>query len=124
MREAWASSSALDIKKCDTEYHWCFIRHADNPYLTSAYSDISMMVEALRYRFMDTVTYRNKAFDEHQKMLDLLAAGRVSKAIGLLREHVQRTKKFQSSVDWSNGRSQRKFYRERDYTNILLTQAG
>jgi DNA-binding GntR family transcriptional regulator len=122
MREAWAAGSALEIKKCDTEFHWCFIRYAGNEYLTSAYSDISLMVEALRYRFMDTVTYRNKAFEEHQRMIDLLAAGRVAKVIDLLRDHVQRTKEFQSNVDWSNGRSQRKLYRERDYANILLPE--
>ena len=120
MRDAWASGSALEIKKCDTEYHWCFIRHSGNPYLTSAYSDISLMVEALRYRFMDTVTYRNKAFEEHQRMVDMLVAGRVAKAIATLRDHVQRTKEFHSNVDWSNGRSQRKLYRERDYSHILL----
>jgi len=120
MREAWASGSALDIKKCDTEYHWCFIRHSGNAYLTSAYSDISLMVEALRYRFMDTVTYRNKAFEEHQRMVDMLAAGKVSKVIAILRDHVQRTKEFHANVDWSNGRSQRKLYRERDYSHILL----
>jgi len=120
MREAWASGNAMDIKRCDTEYHWCCFRFADNPYLTSAYSDISLMVEALRYRFMDTVTYRNKAFDEHQRMVDLLAAGKVAKAVGMLRDHVRRTREFQANVDWSNGRSQRKFYRERDYSHILL----
>jgi DNA-binding GntR family transcriptional regulator len=124
MREAWASGSALDIKKCDTEYHWCFVRHAENPYLTSAYSDISLMVEALRYRFMDTVTYRNKAFEEHQRMVDLLAQNKVSRAVSVLRDHVRRTKEFHVGVDWSNGRAQRKFYRQRDYTHILLPQAG
>lgn len=120
MRDAWAMGSAMEIKKYDTEYHWCFIRHAGNDYLTSAYSDISLMVEALRYRFMDTVTYRNKAFEEHQRMIDLLAAGRVQKVVSVLREHVQRTKEFQANADWSTGRSSRKLYRERDYANILL----
>lgn len=122
MREAWAAGSALEIKKYDTEFHWSFIRHAGNEYLTSAYSDLSLMVEALRYRFMDTVTYRNRAFEEHQRMVDLLAAGRIRKAVDMLRDHVQRTKEFQSNVDWSNGRSQRRLYRERDYANILLPE--
>src|SRR5690606_21354496 len=93
---------------------------ADNPYLTSPYSDISLMVEALRYRFMHTATYRNKAFHEHQRMVDLLAAGKVAKAVGMLRDHERRTREFQANVDWWNGRSQRKFYRERDYSHMLL----
>lgn len=122
MREAWAAGSSLEIKRHDTEFHWCFFNNAGNTYLTSAYSDISLMVEALRYRFMDTVTYRNKAFEEHQRMVDLLAAGRVQKAVDMLRDHVERTKEFQANVDWSNGRAQRKLYRERDYANILLPE--
>jgi DNA-binding GntR family transcriptional regulator len=124
MRDHWAAGSTLDIKRCDTEYHWCFIRHAENDYLTSAYSDISLIVEALRYRFMDTVVYRNRAFDEHQRMVDLLTAGKVNRTIAMLRDHVRRTKEFHSNIDWSNGRSQRKFYRERDYANILLPQGA
>jgi DNA-binding GntR family transcriptional regulator len=124
MQDAWASSNALDVKTCDTELHWSFIRHAGNSYLTAAYSDISLLVEALRYRFMDTVSYRNKAFEEHQKIVDLLLAGRVEKVVKLLQDHVQRTKEFQSNAQWSSGRSQRKFYRARDYSKILFSGAG
>jgi DNA-binding GntR family transcriptional regulator len=123
MQAAWSSSNAMDVKKCDTEFHWCFIRHAGNSYLTAAYSDISLLVEALRYRFMDTVSYRNKAFEEHQKIVELLLDDKVDKVIKVLRDHVERTKEFQSNVQWSSGRSQRKFYRARDYSKILFSGA-
>lgn len=123
MQSAWASSNAMDVKKCDTEFHRCFIRHAGNSYLTAAYSDISLLIEALRYRFMDTVTYRNKAFEEHQKIVELLLDDKVDKVIKVLRDHVERTKEFQSNVQWSNGRSQRKLYRARDYSKILFSGA-
>ena len=123
MQSAWASSNAMEVKKCDTEFHWCFIRHAGNSYLTAAYSDISPLIEALRYRFMDTVTYRNKAFEEHQKIVELLLDDKVDKVIKVLRDHVERTKEFQSNVQWSSGRSQRKLYRARDYSKILFSGA-
>lgn len=124
MQVAWASSNSLEVKRCDTEFHWCFMCHTGNSYLKSAYSDISLLVEALRYRFMDTVTYRNKAFEEHQKIVELLLGGRVEKVIKVLRDHVQRTREFQSNAQWSSGRSQRKFYRTRDYSRILFNGDG
>jgi DNA-binding GntR family transcriptional regulator len=72
---------------------------------------------------MDTVTYRNKAFEEHQKIVELLLDDKVDKVIKVLRDHVERTKEFQSNVQWSNGRSQRKLYRARDYSKILFSGA-
>jgi DNA-binding GntR family transcriptional regulator len=123
MQGAWAASDALAVKKFDTEFHWCFIRHSGNSYLTAAYSDISPLVEALRYRFMDTVSYRNKAFEEHQRIVELLLDERIDKVVRVLRDHVERTKEFQSNMQWTSGRSQRKFYRSRDYSKILFTGA-
>lgn len=124
MQTAWAASDAMEVKKCDTEFHWCFLRHSGNAYLTAAYSDISLLVEALRYRFMDTVSYRNKAFEEHQKIAELLGEDKVDKVVKILRDHVERTKEFQSNMQWTSGRSQRKFYRARDYSKILFSGAG
>jgi DNA-binding GntR family transcriptional regulator len=123
MQAAWAASNAMEVKKCDTEFHWCFIRHSGNSYLTAAYSDISPLVEALRYRFMDTVSYRNKAFEEHQRIVELLLDDRIDKVVRVLRDHVERTKEFQSNMQWTGGRSQRKFYRARDYSKILFDGA-
>jgi len=122
MEAAWRAGDAMAVKRLDTDFHWAFVRYAGNPYLEAAYADIAPLVEALRYRFMDTAGYRNQAYEEHRAMLRLLAAGRTDKAASLLGEHVQRTKQFQANVDWSSGRSRRKFYRTRDYR--LLLAAG
>jgi DNA-binding GntR family transcriptional regulator len=122
MTRAWSTSNTMEIKRLDTAYHHSFIDHSQNSYLITAYADISPLVEALRYRFMDTVSYRNKASEEHHKMLSLLAAGRLAKATAMLRDHIRRTREFQAAASWSSGRSQRKFYRSRDYSNILRTE--
>lgn len=119
MQDLWAKNAAPDMKKCDTRFHFAFIRHAGNNYLAGAYADVSLLVEALRYRFMDTAHYRNRAYEEHLQMLDLLQKGQTQRAVKLLRAHVERTKEFQSRAGWSTGRASRRIYRARQYASIL-----
>lgn len=119
MRELWASHAATEMKRCDTHFHLAFIRHAGNTYLADAYADVSLLVEALRYRFMDTAHYRNRAYEEHLQMYELLCKGHTQRAVKLLRGHVERTKEFQSRASWSSGRASRKIYRARQYASIL-----
>jgi DNA-binding GntR family transcriptional regulator len=68
---------------------------------------------------MDTAIYRSKAFDEHQKIVELLAEGNTSRAINILGDHISRTKQFQAEVTWSAGRLRRKDYKFRDYSEIF-----
>jgi DNA-binding GntR family transcriptional regulator len=119
MNEAYRSSDLFQSKLLDTDFHQTFIKHSQNRYLIQSYGNIGHSVEALRYRFMDTAVYRNRAFDEHQKILELLTAGNVSKACDILDDHISRTKHFHAQVNWSNGRSHRKDYKFRDYTAIF-----
>ena len=114
-----AGSVTAEMKQWDTAFHIAFIRHAGNAYLSTAYADVSLMVEALRYRFMNTTHYRNRAYEEHVHMLELLTQGLTHKAVKLLRAHVERTKEFQSRARWSSGRSSRRVYRARDYASLL-----
>lgn len=119
MQDLWGKNAAPEMKKSDTRFHLAFIRHAGNSYLADAYADVSLLVEALRYRFMDTAYYRNKAYEEHLQMLELLEKGQTQRAIKLLRSHVERTKEFQSRASWSTGRASRRIYRARQYASIL-----
>ena len=122
VREIVRSSHAGDIyqsKRLDTEFHHTFIRHCGNRYLIQSYANIRDMAEALRHRFMDTAIYRNRAYDEHRKMVDLLASHRVSQAIDVLEEHIARTKHFQTRVTWPSGRQRRRDYKFRDYATIF-----
>ena len=119
MRDAYSANDLFQSKLLDTEYHQAFINHSQNRYLMQSYENIVHSVGALRYRFMDTAVYRNRAFDEHQKMLELLTAGNVTRACDMLADHISRTKHFHAQVNWSSGRSHRKDYKFRDYTAIF-----
>jgi DNA-binding GntR family transcriptional regulator len=119
MENAFQSKDAFEFKLRDTDFHQTLVRHSGNRYLVSAYETISDVVEALRYRFIDTVISRNRAFVEHQKILAALKSNRVNRAIVILREHISRTKQFHSNIEWSAGRSHRKDYKFRNYSEIL-----
>ena len=120
MRDAYQANDLFQSKLLDTEYHQTFINHSQNRYLIQSYENIVPSVGALRYRFMDTAVYRNRAFDEHQKMLECLTAGSVTKACDILDDHISRTKHFHARVNWSTGRSHRKDYKFRDYSAIFV----
>jgi DNA-binding GntR family transcriptional regulator len=119
MNKACYSTDLFQSKLLDTEFHQTFLKYSQNRYLMQSYGNIGHSAEALRYRFMDTAVYRNRAFDEHQKILELLTAGNVSRACDILGDHISRTKHFHARVNWSSGRSHRKDYKFRDYSTIF-----
>jgi DNA-binding GntR family transcriptional regulator len=106
-------------RRLDSAFHQSFISHCGNRYLADAYATIGHQVEALRHRFMDTTVFRQKAFAEHGEILDLLRASKVTRAIGVLEEHIARTRQFQSTVTWSIGRSRRRDYRFRSHAELF-----
>jgi DNA-binding GntR family transcriptional regulator len=119
MKLAYRMGDIFLSKRLDTEFHATFIRHSGNRYLIQSYADIGHSVEALRHRFMDTAIYRNRAFDEHQEIVDLLANNSVSKATDVLQDHIARTRLFQARVAPTVGRLRRKDYNFRDYSTIF-----
>jgi DNA-binding GntR family transcriptional regulator len=119
MKAAYAAADLFRSKLLDTEYHQTFFRHCGNRYLVESYANIGHSVEALRYRFMDTAIYRSRAFDEHQKILELLVEEKTTKAVSILVDHISRTKKFQAKVNWSAGRLRRKDYKFREYAEVF-----
>jgi DNA-binding GntR family transcriptional regulator len=122
MRAAGADHSA-ESRHLDREYHLLFVRHCGNRYLAEAYETIGHRVEALRYRFMHTTVFRQKAMTEHAEMADLIAAGRVAKAVSVLGEHIARTKQFHLGVNWSQGRSRRSDYKFREHAGLFRDDA-
>lgn len=119
MKKAYKSADRLESNVLDTEFHQCFFDYCGNQYLSQSYATIRHSIEALRYRFMNTSIFRSKVFDEHQKLVEFLAAGNTAKAISILADHISRTKRFQAEVTWSTGRLRRKDYKFRDYTDIF-----
>ncbi|MEO8735656.1 MAG: GntR family transcriptional regulator [Edaphobacter sp.] len=119
MERAYRMGDIFLSKKLDTDFHQAFIRHSGNRYLQNAYANIGPTVEALRYRFLDTAVYRNRAFDEHKKIVDSLALNNITKAVDVLEDHIARTKHFHARVTWTTGRLRRKDYKFRDYSDIF-----
>lgn len=119
MKRAYRTGKVFLSKRLDQEFHHTFIRHSGNRYLIHSYQNIEPSVEALRHRFMDTAIYRNRAFDEHQKIVDALAKNNIAHAIDVLQDHIGRTKHFQTRVAWSTGRLRRRDYKFRDYAFIF-----
>jgi DNA-binding GntR family transcriptional regulator len=119
MKRVYHSGDLFQSKRLDTEFHHSLIHHSGNRYLVQSYANIGHSVEALRHRFLDTAAYRNQAFSEHQKIVDLLADNNIARAIDVLEEHIARTKHFQARISWSPGRQRRKDYKFRDYAAIF-----
>jgi len=119
MKQAIRLADLLRYKHLDTEFHQALLRYCGNQYLMQSYSNISHSVEALRYRFMDTAIYRNLGFDEHKRIVELLAGNNVDKTIDVLKDHIARTRHFHANVSWSTGRLRRKDYKFRDYSEIF-----
>lgn len=119
MTKAGAAGNRLQTKLLDTQFHEVFITNCRNSYLQASYETIGHTIDALRYRVLDTIVYRNRALEEHERMADLLEQGEIAKAIAILRAHIERTKRFQASVDWGGRRARRKDYRFRNYKEAL-----
>jgi DNA-binding GntR family transcriptional regulator len=119
MKRAYRMGDVFLSKRLDAEFHGAFIRHCGNRYLIQSYANIGHSVEALRHRFMDTAIYRNRAFDEHQEIVDSLANNTISKAVDVLQDHIARTKHFQARVASTTGRLRRKDYKFRDYSYVF-----
>lgn len=113
MQQQVDGANQAEGKRLDSEFHQLLIAHCGNQYLGEAYATIGHRVEALRYRFMDTTVFRQKAFAEHVEIVDLLRAGRVGRATAVLEAHIARTRQFQANTTWSMGRSRRRDYRFR-----------
>jgi DNA-binding GntR family transcriptional regulator len=119
MQEAYRLGNVFESKSLDTQFHSAIIRHSENRYLIQSYENIGYTIDALRHRFMDTAIFRNKAFDEHQKIIALLAANQITKAADVLQRHIARTKHFQTRVTWTTGKLRRRDYKFRDYSAIF-----
>jgi DNA-binding GntR family transcriptional regulator len=118
MRAA-GSEERTETRHLDSEYHLLFVKYCGNRYLADAYETIGHRVEALRHRFMHTMVFRQKAMTEHAELVDLIAAGRVAKAVSMLGEHIARTKQFHLGVNWSQGRSRRSDYKFREHVGLF-----
>ena len=119
MRVALSNSDAALMKMLDAEYHACFFRYAGNRYLSDAYDAIRYLIEALRFRFMDTALYRSRAHEEHDLLISAISAEDPVRISKIIEVHIARTKEYQSDVNWSRERLTRKDYKSRDYADVF-----
>jgi DNA-binding GntR family transcriptional regulator len=119
MKDAYRDRNVFETKCLDTKFHNTIIRHSGNRFLIQSYENIGFTIDALRHRFMDTAIFRNKAFDEHLKIITLLESNQVTKATDILQRHIARTKHLQTGITWTTGRLRRKDYKFRDYSTIF-----
>jgi DNA-binding GntR family transcriptional regulator len=117
--EAAAGTTRDAGRRLDSAFHQLLVEHCGNRYLADAYATIGQQVEALRHRFMETTVFRQKALAEHIEMSQLLADGKVTRAVGILEDHSARTRQFQSTATWSIGRARRRDYRFRSHADVF-----
>lgn len=120
LRSAQGAADMFTINQLDKQFHTAIILHSENRYLTESYEHIGLTVEALRYRVMSTSQYRSKVHEEHERFVDLLTRRQTQQAVRMLQSHIQRVKRVQSTAEWGPGRSRRKDYRFRDYSEVLM----
>jgi DNA-binding GntR family transcriptional regulator len=97
MREAYEADDRLSYQKLDGAYHETIVELCGNPYVRSAYSQISFCVQALRSRLSKQAQLNRLSIADHREMLKLVKARDVAALQKLMRTHINQTK--QSYLD-------------------------
>ncbi len=97
MREAYEADDRLAYRKLDAEYHEAMVDLCGNPYIRSAYRQISFCIQALRSRLSTEAQLNKLSIADHREMLRLVKAKDGAGVQKLLRAHIHQTK--QSYLD-------------------------
>ena len=71
--------------------HRTIIAHAHNPYLTSSYENIALLVQTLRNRLQLNVRVHEQSLKDHKALVRFVEKGQFDKAVGLLKSHIAKT---------------------------------
>jgi DNA-binding GntR family transcriptional regulator len=74
----------------DTLFHQCLFDCADNRFLNDAYQTIALKMAALRSRLGHHPDHMAKSYREHIELLQCVENGDVSKALDVLKLHIDR----------------------------------
>jgi DNA-binding GntR family transcriptional regulator len=88
MKRALVSKNYDAYGKIDNAYHIAILEESGNRYLLNAYHLGATALEALRVRLQKAGGFRERSFDEHVEMAELLRAGKVHEAQRLMRTHI------------------------------------
>jgi DNA-binding GntR family transcriptional regulator len=92
MDEARGRSDTKAYLRADTHFHQAFFRHCGNSYLVDTYELHIGKIAALRTHLAVKPHHTKMSYAEHCELTDLLAAGRLKKALDVLDVHIDRTK--------------------------------
>ncbi len=88
MRRALAAKNYEAYGKADNGYHIAILEESGNRYLLNAYHLGATALEALRVRLQKGGGIRERSFEEHVEMADMLRAGKIEEAVALMRTHI------------------------------------
>ncbi|MCL4765703.1 MAG: GntR family transcriptional regulator [Hyphomicrobiaceae bacterium] len=79
-----------EIFQSGCEFHEEIIRGAGNPFYVEALKRVNSIRRLLAYRTYADEDGMRRHIREHLRLLDLIAGGRMTEAVGLMRRHLQR----------------------------------
>jgi DNA-binding GntR family transcriptional regulator len=91
-----------DLDLCDEldwKYHEGLVASTGNRYLVKAYAGISAQLRALRHHLPSNATRVGSAIEQHRRILDLCAAGRIDDAVEQVNAHVTNVEHLLARVD-------------------------
>ncbi|MER7795167.1 GntR family transcriptional regulator [Streptomyces sp. NPDC097640] len=93
MTEALADNNTKAYNTADTAFHEAFFAQCGNRYLSDAYQMSLARVSALRVHLTFlAATEPTRSFDEHQRIVEIFAAGRTDELEEILKSHIMRTR--------------------------------
>ncbi len=91
MRLARTQAESLAYRALDDALHRTIIAHAQNPYLTSSYENIALLVQTLRNRLQLNVRVHEQSLKDHRALARFVAKGQFDEAVVLLKSHIAKT---------------------------------
>ncbi|EFL28328.1 putative transcriptional regulator, GntR family protein [Streptomyces himastatinicus ATCC 53653] len=93
MTDALAGNNTKAYGIADTAFHEAFFAHCGNRYLSDAYQMSLARVSALRVHltFLAT-TEPARSFEEHRRIIEIFAEGRLAELEEILKAHIMRTR--------------------------------
>jgi DNA-binding GntR family transcriptional regulator len=120
MAAARKNRSAPDYIVADTAFHLAFITLSGNRYLEQAYSLISGIAEALRFRLFNAgQSFRQQSFKEHVEILASLREGDTTAAARILKRHIMRTVEVEGAVPVPSASGRRSTRGAEDYKALF-----
>jgi DNA-binding GntR family transcriptional regulator len=109
MKRAWPAKDWNFYRKADSSFHFAFLEESGNPHLLRAYHLTADALEALRVHSQGgRNNSRERSFYQHIEMAELLRAGKIKEAAGILQSHILVINDFLDTFSLKPSRPSRK----------------